>query len=349
MNPSPPLDPVNATFNTWRQESPSSAAVDQTMPPGTADTNDHLAGTTPPSYVEQLEMPPLPIGAPSSLVEGEAGPPSFMLEPSIRIPPPPERENTSSGQLIYPTIAPLLVASMGQNNRHAKAASSAASARLADWNGTDGPIAEGAKTNLPGLPDRDMDKPIAGSINGEKVPGVTRASTAKSTSKAKDGHNEKLPRTKSTGVDPWAEKFELLKQYKQENGHMNVPQKLPPLGNWVNKQRMEKRRLDKGESTSMTLQRRDLLNSVGFVWAEPKGQESWDRRFKELVAFKRQAGHCNFRTKGGDNPALGRWVTSQRSDKKKGKISEDNEKKLTGLGFEWERQDKPNKKKNPDV
>ncbi|KAL7538351.1 hypothetical protein ACHAXR_011290 [Thalassiosira sp. AJA248-18] len=51
---------------------------------------------------------------------------------------------------------------------------------------------------------------------------------------------------------------------------------------------MEKKKFDKGEKTSMSLERKDLLESVGFKWAEPKGQAAWEKRFKELVEFKRQ-------------------------------------------------------------
>ena len=38
--------------------------------------------------------------------------------------------------------------------------------------------------------------------------------------------------------------------------------------------------------------------------------------------------------------ALGRWVTSQRADKKAGTIDKSNERRLTAIGFVWDRYDK---------
>ena len=38
--------------------------------------------------------------------------------------------------------------------------------------------------------------------------------------------------------------------------------------------------------------------------------------------------------------ALGRWVTSQRADKKAGTIDESNERRLTAIGFVWDRYEK---------
>jgi hypothetical protein len=105
----------------------------------------------------------------------------------------------------------------------------------------------------------------------------------------------------------WQENFERLKKYKNEhNGSCDVPQKVS-LGAWVNKvsrffpcslgvtltqhcrlqQRMEyKVLIDGTRRSSMTDERRRLLESIGFKWAEQKGQASWERRFNELVAYK---------------------------------------------------------------
>ena len=50
-----------------------------------------------------------------------------------------------------------------------------------------------------------------------------------------------------------------------------------------------------------------------------------------------QTGNCNFPTKSKENPALGRWLTSQRADKKSGKIDKANERNLNEIGFVWDR------------
>ena len=56
-------------------------------------------------------------------------------------------------------------------------------------------------------------------------------------------------------------------------------------------QRMEKKKFDKGQHTSLTRERKRHLESIGFRWAEPKGQEAWEKRYHELVAFKAKV--CN--------------------------------------------------------
>ena len=49
---------------------------------------------------------------------------------------------------------------------------------------------------------------------------------------------------------------------------------------------MEKKKLDKGQHTSLTCEWKRHLESIGFRWAEPKGQEAWEKRYRELVEFK---------------------------------------------------------------
>ena len=60
-------------------------------------------------------------------------------------------------------------------------------------------------------------------------------------------------------------------------------------------------------------------------------------RTSKLIAHGNQTGHCIFPTKSKKNPALGRWLTSQRADKKSGKIDQDNERRLDEIGFVWDR------------
>jgi len=74
--------------------------------------------------------------------------------------------------------------------------------------------------------------------------------------------------------DPWLTKFEQLKRYRTQHGNSDVPQK-EPLGSWVNKQRMEMKVLLEGKKrSSMTEERRRLLESINFKWGEEKGEFS---------------------------------------------------------------------------
>lgn len=142
----------------------------------------------------------------------------------------------------------------------------------------------------------------------------------------------------------WYERLNDLWVYKEIHGNCLVPQKHlpnPSLGIWVNKQRMEKKALDEGLKSSMTDDKEQALELVGFVWAKRKGQASWDEKFQELRVYCQRNGDCNVPTKYANNPALGRWVSTQRSQNKEFQrddsthMNVERHRKLTALGFKW--------------
>jgi Helicase associated domain len=88
---------------------------------------------------------------------------------------------------------------------------------------------------------------------------------AKKTGKLSSAHEQRLDKlgfdwdTKLTG---WDTRFEVLKSYKEQFGHCNVPlnwAKNPQLGRWVSNQRGRKQKLSLG--------RRARLNALGFEWS----------------------------------------------------------------------------------
>lgn len=136
----------------------------------------------------------------------------------------------------------------------------------------------------------------------------------------------------------WDERFEQLVQYKQVNGHSNVPKIYnanPPLGEWVHRQRAiynNKRKDQKLSSDQIS-----LLNGIGFSWN--RLEEVWNERFKQLTEYKEQNGHCRVPQKYKDNPKLGSWVNEQRTKYRKNQdgktITEERIRRLERLGFEW--------------
>ena len=127
---------------------------------------------------------------------------------------------------------------------------------------------------------------------------------------------------------------EELEAYADENGDCNVPKEYaanPQLGSWVDNQRTCYKN---GELSDDRIER---LEDLGFSW-DPN-QDSWDRCFKELAAYKLENGDCNVpkRFEGG----LGAWVVNQRS--RKDSLSDDRKKRLEDLGFQW----KPKRGRKP--
>ncbi len=128
----------------------------------------------------------------------------------------------------------------------------------------------------------------------------------------------------------WDEKFGELVRFKEVNGHCNVLRNYPEnkqLATWINKQRSKYR---KGNLLEVHV---DKLNKINFDW-NPDNTHS-EEMFTALQAFKELHGHCNVPQKYSSNRALGVWVTSRRSQYKKGTLSQDNIVRLNALGFIW--------------
>ena len=118
---------------------------------------------------------------------------------------------------------------------------------------------------------------------------------------------------------PWEVRFQELVDYKQVHGDCNIPYDYntnKQIGYWVSRQRQNKE--------TMSENRRNQLNSIGFVWGlkhEPKRvskstvedpkikkarlneeaaqedtgfqQKSWNSYFEQLPDFARTYKHCN--------------------------------------------------------
>ena len=121
----------------------------------------------------------------------------------------------------------------------------------------------------------------------------------------------------------WEQSYQLLCQYKQVHGNCLVPQSQKPLGTFVNRQRIEYSRFmdpNSNKPTSMTSERRELLEKIGFVWDVV--EHTWNIRYKELRQFRRENGHAVVPRSNGP---LGAWTEKQRIEYKKYKALHETE------------------------
>ena len=80
----------------------------------------------------------------------------------------------------------------------------------------------------------------------------------------------------------------------------------------------------------------ERLQSIGFTWGGLSSEESWDRNFAALQAWKAQHG-------GEDPPYkatfqglnLGQWCDNQRKARKKNKLLASRAERLQSIGFTW--------------
>ena len=71
-------------------------------------------------------------------------------------------------------------------------------------------------------------------------------------------------------------------------------------------------------------------------------EQRWERRYVQLMEYRRRFGHCVVPAKWRDDVAFGQWVHTQRAFRKKGMLSADRIARLEAIGFEWfERWDTP--------
>ena len=130
----------------------------------------------------------------------------------------------------------------------------------------------------------------------------------------------------------WEEMFQRLLEFQKLNGHTNVPQRASQyaeLATWVRNQRAAKER-----NRPIMGERAKRLDEIGFTWrlVEP---EAWHRMLERLIEFKQLHGHCNVPQKGGKDKRLGKWVNTQRTHFKQGKLKPERVQQLEAVGFVW--------------
>ena len=131
----------------------------------------------------------------------------------------------------------------------------------------------------------------------------------------------------------WERNFCLLTAYRKREGHADVPQAHEEegvkLGSWLNTQRKElkKNKLDQ--------KRKERLESLGVLW-DPK-EVQWERNFDLLSVYHAREGHVDVSFNHEEEGiSLGTWLSAQRQDFKKGKLSDVRQKRLELLGITWD-------------
>ena len=132
----------------------------------------------------------------------------------------------------------------------------------------------------------------------------------------------------------WNVRIELLKEYKEEHGDVNVPTDYVvsgiKLGKWVQRIRnvyksmLEGNTKRKGKIKQKYL---DILNDLGFVW--DINENNWNECYKQFVDYVTGK-------EVEDEKRVKEWMTVQRMSKKENKLSEERTKKMDKYNFVWD-------------
>lgn len=133
--------------------------------------------------------------------------------------------------------------------------------------------------------------------------------------------------------------FQELLQFKEKNGHVDVPVMGNRLGMRVNRYRTHYRQ------EKLSQKKIDSLTNIGFQFVL-KENFSWDERFEELKEY-----YKTYKTKyvmSTINSALYSWDKRQRTENIKGKLNKEQVEKLNSINFDWEIKSIRNKKDNSE-
>ena len=158
--------------------------------------------------------------------------------------------------------------------------------------------------------------------------------------------NHPVKKRRDTGK--FDKRLNQLRQFKEEFGHCDVPQKYAKnssLGAWCNTVRFAHKRIKNGVSTSVKLppERIQRLEEIGFQWRPGGHDQAFEERCRELIAYKEQFGHCKVPFKHPDSPSLGIWCCTMRTTFKKNQegiktstnLTPDRIKRLEEIGFHF--------------
>ena len=139
--------------------------------------------------------------------------------------------------------------------------------------------------------------------------------------------------------EKWNSKYELLRQYKKDNGDCLVPTRYDDhnLGRWVLKQRTEFRKFQANKRSALTQEQINRLNKLGFDWDPLETQ--WHSKLVLLRQYKEENGDClvprNYQV---HDASLGQWVHKQRKEYWKqleGRQSAMTQKRINKLEATW--------------
>ena len=142
--------------------------------------------------------------------------------------------------------------------------------------------------------------------------------------------------------DPWDEKYQLAKQYFDEHGDANIPGNYVAdgvwVGRWLSEQiaRMNQKTTSRSKSAKrLTDSQIQKLHLLGIRENTSHNDLAWEEQYVAAKAFYAENGHLRIpKTYVGVNgKGVGRWLQTQRRNKRENRLSDEQIKLLEQIGM----------------
>lgn len=135
--------------------------------------------------------------------------------------------------------------------------------------------------------------------------------------------------------DNWESRFNLVKQYYEEHGNINISQKEVIQGIWLGKWIVsQKKAMQEGKLTSEQI---EMLKTLPMEEVRRKDNRWWSM-YEEAKKYYLKFGNLNvpmdYITSSGKK--LSDWIIRQRRNYKLGKMPLEHKEKLDDIGFVWD-------------
>lgn len=135
--------------------------------------------------------------------------------------------------------------------------------------------------------------------------------------------------------DNWESRFNLVKQYYEEHGNINISQKEVIQGIWLGKWIVsQKKAMQEGKLTSEQI---EMLKTLPMEEVGRKDNRWWSM-YEEAKKYYLKFGHLNvpmdYLTSSGKK--LSDWIIRQRRNYNLGKMPLEHKEKLDDIGFVWD-------------
>lgn len=135
--------------------------------------------------------------------------------------------------------------------------------------------------------------------------------------------------------DNWEHRFDLVKQYYEEHGNINISQKEVIQGVWLGKWIVsQKKAMQEGKLTHEQI---EMLKTLPMEEVGRKDNRWWSM-YEEAKKYYEEFGNLNipvnYLTSSGKK--LSDWIIRQRRNYKLGKMPSEHKEKLDEIGFIWD-------------